>query len=154
LEPEEKVIPIGWKSLFFFQPVLSSTSGENAPKTYSIIIIVDFKAKAIGRERAVWEIVRSFQRLTDIREKFLPSEQRGEAGTGTRSGMFGTDCVCANPVHPPPTESPDYEIKLRAANLSMSLIMFRGSTPWFGARLKRAFRAVKCPCGSASCPFH
>jgi hypothetical protein len=33
-------------------------------------------------------------------------------GAGIRSGIFGMDCVSADPVHRQPAESPDYEIKL------------------------------------------
>jgi 5-dehydro-2-deoxygluconokinase len=40
--------------------------------------LVNLRAQQIGRERAVWEIARSFQKLADIFEMFLPSEQRGE----------------------------------------------------------------------------
>lgn len=40
--------------------------------------LVNLRAKEIGRERAAWEIARSFQKLADIFEMFLPSEQRGD----------------------------------------------------------------------------
>jgi len=40
--------------------------------------LVNLRAQQIGRERAVWEIARSFQKLADIFERFLPSEQGGE----------------------------------------------------------------------------
>jgi myo-inositol catabolism protein IolC len=40
--------------------------------------LADFRAKTIGRDRAVWEIARSFQKPADIFEKFLPLEQNVE----------------------------------------------------------------------------
>lgn len=43
--------------------------------------LVNLRAQQIGRERAVWEIARSFQKLADIFERFLPSEQTGERGS-------------------------------------------------------------------------
>jgi myo-inositol catabolism protein IolC len=57
---------------------VSGFIGFAAGRTIFRETLANLRAQQIGRERAVWEIARSFQKLADVIERFLPSEQSGE----------------------------------------------------------------------------